>query len=184
MRFALSLIAVSAVCAATPKPIVNPEPNARFRDLVTNADRCIITSAGRHPSDLKNQKLLLDIDGVADVARFAAFFRFTGEYTSAFETELDGQQVWAISNCLCTGSHMISFIRDNREVVAMSLHHWTHVRPSRGWKTQDINLTKESSDQIRAFLLALAPGAKEAGTSSNQAPRSAAPDAPPQTDRR
>ncbi len=178
MRFVLPLITVCAAWAAAPKPIVNPEPNARFRDLVALADRCVLTSAGQHPNDLKNQRLLLDIEGVGNVARIAAFFRFTGEYTSAFETELDGEQVWAISNCLCTGSHMISFIRDNREMVAMSLHHWTHVRPSRGWKSQDVNLTKESSDQIRAFLLASITPAKEAKAASNQTPKPAAPATP------
>jgi hypothetical protein len=153
MRFAPLFLAATTLFAVTQKPVVTPEPNARFQDLIRHANRCIITTAGSHPNDLKRQRVLLDIEGVAEVARIVELFRFTGEYTSAFPSELDGQEVFVITNCLCTGSHMISFIRDTQELLAMSLHHWTHVRPARVWKSQEINLTKESSDKIRAFLL-------------------------------
>ncbi len=150
--FALLLAAV-AIHAAPLKNVVKPEPNKRFKDLVHAADRCLISTAGLHASDLKNQRHIMELSGIADVERFAALFTFTGEYTSAFPTIWDDEEVLVIANCLCKGSHMISFVRDGTEVLAMSLHHWSHVRPARGWKSQDVNLTKEASERIRVFLL-------------------------------
>ena len=153
LRAFIFLLATFVVHAAPLKNVVKPEPNKRFKDLVHAADRCLISTAGLHANDIKNQRHLVELSGITEVERFAALFSFTGEYTSAFPTTRDGEQVLVIANCLCTGSHMISFVRDGTEVVAMSLHHWSHVRPARGWKSQDVNLTKEASDRIRAFLL-------------------------------
>lgn len=147
-----SILVTSTVFGAAPRKVVTPEPNARFQALVVGADRVLVYTPGFFPADLKNQELLLAVEGAAQTAQIADLFRFTGEYTSAVETELEGNPITLIFNCLCTGSHMISFVRDRTEVFAMTLHHGTHVRPVRGWKSQDINLTKESSEKIRALL--------------------------------
>ena len=153
MRILLLLSAMFIGGSAFAANVVKPEPNQRFRALVQGADTLFVQTAGLHPYDFPRQSKVLEVFGVSEVEKVAGLFSFSGEYTSVSRFKQNGEDMLAILNCLCTGSHIVTFIREGSVVLSMSIHHWSHVRPFSGWKSQDINLTKQSGESVRGFIL-------------------------------
>jgi hypothetical protein len=148
---------LATACSAAVPNGVKPEPNQRFSDVVRGADYVLVRTGGNCHRDLKHEKVVFEASGDAAVVRIARLFGFTGEYTSVFRTTFEGEDVLAISNCLCCGTHTFSFQKRGVEVLSISVHHWSHARPTGEWKSNDINLSKDSVERLKSFLLQSAP---------------------------
>jgi len=151
MRF-LVIFAVFCASGLASPPVVEPPPEVQFEAAVRNADSVTIERARTPNVKAPEERFVATITGAERVDAVARLFRFTGEYAIAYREERGGEELYRIMNCLCFGDYSFSFSKDGREVVSITIHHWTHARSKAVEKGIDVKITKDSAEALRSFL--------------------------------